>query len=179
MSSLSTLGIVHTLISLIAVGAAVASFATHGRVLPDRRTGRIYIAFTVLSCLTSLGIFAHGGFGKPHALAVITLVTLLVATLAQRVSLFGHAAPAVETVAFSATFLFHLIPAATETLTRLPREAPLFDNADAPGLQALIGSLFLCFLAGSWFQLRRMGCFKALRSNKAGLGTTAGTLSDK
>jgi hypothetical protein len=36
----------------------------------------VYIWTTVLTCLTGFGIFQHGGFGKPHALGVITLLVL-------------------------------------------------------------------------------------------------------
>jgi hypothetical protein len=87
--------------------------------------------------LTGFGIFQHGGFGKPHALGVLTLVVLAAALLAEYSSLFGRASRYVTTIGNSTAFFFHFIPAATETLTRLPLGAPLLPNADAPELQVI------------------------------------------
>ena len=39
-----------------------------------------YVRFTVATCITGLFIFQHGGFGPPHALAIVTLIVLAVAT---------------------------------------------------------------------------------------------------
>ena len=77
-----------------------------------------------------------------------------VAAVAGTSSLFGRASRYVETVSYSATFLFHLIPAITETSTRLPVGAPLVSNRDGPELQAAAGVLFLAFLIGATLQVR-------------------------
>jgi uncharacterized membrane protein YhaH (DUF805 family) len=49
-----------------------------------------------------------------------------------------------------------MIPAVTETATRLPVKAPLVANAEAPALQAVIGVLFVVFLIGAALQVRRL-----------------------
>lgn len=163
MSSLSMLGIVHTGISLVAVAAGAAGFIRHGKIDSATRSGRLYIATTVLTCLSGFFIFAHGGFGKPHALGVITLIVLALAMLMERRGTSrirtllrprGRAA-AISTIAYSLTFYFHLIPAVTETSTRLPANAPVIANAESPILLAVYGLLFLLFLAGVRLQLRR------------------------
>ena len=102
------------------------------------------------------GIFQHGGFGKPHALGIITLVVLGVAALAGNTKIFGRASRYVETISYSATFLFHLIPGVTETTTRLPPGAPLLSSPDAPELQVASGVLFVLFLIGAALQARRL-----------------------
>jgi hypothetical protein len=155
-TAMSTLGIVHTIISLVAVGAGVRALLRYKAIGPGTGAGALYIVMTILTCVTGFFIFAHGGFGKPHALGVITLLTLGVAGLAGFTKLFGRASAAVETVAYSLSFFFHLIPLITETSTRLPASAPLLDNPDAPELQAVSGVLFLLFLAGSVLQVRRL-----------------------
>jgi len=99
--------------------------------------------------VTGFGIFQHGGFGKPHALGIITLVTLVVAGLAGHAGCSGRFSRQVEIVSYSATFLFHWIPAVTETTTRLPVGAPLFPDAEAPGLQLVSAVLFVLFLVVS------------------------------
>jgi len=118
--------------------------------------GRLFVWTTVLTCLTGFGIFQHGGFGKPHALGIIALAALAVGALAGRGVLFGKWARYVEAIAFSASFLFHWIPAFTETLTRLPLGAPLLPNADAPQLKAITGVLLVLYLVGVGLQIRRL-----------------------
>jgi hypothetical protein len=59
-------------------------------------------------------------------------------------------------VSYSATFFFHMIPGFTETTTRLPVGAPLFNSPEAPGLQWVGGVLFLLFVAGAALQVWRM-----------------------
>lgn len=145
---LTYLGLIHTLISLVAVAAALLAFAREGAINPGSTLGKLYLWSTVLTCLTGFGIFQHGGFGKPHALGVITLLVLAAAWKARS----GKAV----TVLYSLTFLFHMIPAVTETTTRLPLGAPLLPDAEAPELKAITGVLFLLFLAGVTWQLRRL-----------------------
>ena len=150
---LTQLGVWHTAISLVAVLAGLVALVRDGRITPYNMLGQVYIWTTVLTCLTGFGIFQHGGFGKPHALGIITLVTLGIAALAGRTALFGRLSVYVATVSYSATFLFHWIPAITETTTRLPLGAPLLPNADAPQLKAATGVLLLLFLLGAGLQV--------------------------
>lgn len=154
MAGLTSLGIVHTAISLAALGSAVVSFVHHRRILPTTMSGLVYIITTVLTCLTGFGIFQHGGFGKPHALGIVTLVALGVAILTRWRAPFSRRSEAVETVCYSGTVFLSLIPGITETVTRLPSGSPLVDSPDAPALQAAIGVLFLVFVVAATLQLR-------------------------
>lgn len=154
MSALTPLGIVHTAISLVALGAGIAALVKYHHIRDDTRPGQVYLWGTVLTCLTGFGIFQHGGFGKPHALGVITLAVLALAWWASRAPLFGRAGAAVASVSYSLTVFFHAIPGMTETSTRLPAGAPLASGPDDPRLQAAVGIAFLCFLVGAAWQLR-------------------------
>ena len=111
MSGLTNLGVFHTAISLVAVGAGVICLVRDKAISQRSLAGKVYVWMTVITCLTGFGIFQHGGFGKPHALGVLTLVALAVATLAERRRQFGERSRQVEVVAYSMTFLFHMIPA--------------------------------------------------------------------
>lgn len=161
MLGLTTLGIVHTAISLVAVAAGILSFVRHREIAPRTRVGRVYVWATVITCLTGFGIFQHGGFGKPHALGVMTLVLLVVAAVAGRRRVFGRMSRAVELVAYTATFTFHFIPGMVETTTRLPIGAPLIADREGPELQAATGVLFVLFLIGAsvqvWHFAKRAG----------------------
>jgi uncharacterized membrane protein len=92
MLGLTPLGVFHTAISLVAVVAAIIAFARDGRIVPASTLGKVYVVTTVITCLTGFGIFQHGGLGKPHALGIITLVTLGVAAWATK-GRFGRASP--------------------------------------------------------------------------------------
>jgi uncharacterized membrane protein len=156
MLGLTPLGAIHTAISLIAVAAGIIALVRDKEISPKNGVGKIYVIATVLTCLTGFGIFQHGGFGKPHALGIITLIVLGVAYVAGYTKLYGRLSPYIETVSYSATFLFHMIPGITETTTRFPLGAPLLPNAEAPALQAASGVLFVLFLIGAALQVRRL-----------------------
>lgn len=153
---LTSLGVIHTIISLIAVGAGLIALIRDGLITPRNMLGKVYIIATVIVCLTGFGIFQHGGFGKPHVLGIVTLIVLGVAAAAGYSKLFGRFSPYVETVSYSMTFFFHMIPGITETTTRLPLGKPLLPNADAPELQAAAGVFFLLFLIGAAVQVIKM-----------------------
>ncbi|CAG2159221.1 hypothetical protein [Cupriavidus numazuensis] len=153
MYGLTQLGVVHTLISLVALACGVLSLCRSGVIRVYTPLGRGYVWMTVLTCLTGFGIFQHGGFGAPHVLGIITLLVLALAAYAAR-GVFGRAGQYVEVIALSLTVFFHFIPGVTETTTRLPLGAPLLPNADAPELKAIVGMLFLVFLVGATLQYR-------------------------
>ncbi len=156
MVGLTTLGVFHTAISLIAVAAGFIALVRDKEISWRNGVGKLYVITTVITCVTGFGIFQHGGFGKPHALGIVTLVALAVAGIAGYSRVFGRASRYVETVSYSATFFFHWIPAIAETTTRLPPGAPIFPNAEAPGLQAIDAVLLVLFLVGATLQVRRL-----------------------
>lgn len=171
MLGLTSLGVVHTAISLVAVAAGAIALIRDKEISPRATVGRVYIATTILTCLTGFGIFQHGGFGKPHVLGILTLVVLALAYAAGRYQLFGSASRYVETVSYSLTFFFHMIPGVTESATRLPPGAPLAANPDVPGLQMVVGALFALFLIGATLQVRRKRGAAAARAATAPAGS--------
>lgn len=156
MLGLTSLGIIHTAISIVAVAAGVMAIVRDKEITSRNRLGAVYIIATVLTCLTGFGIFQHGGFGKPHVLGIITLLVLGLAALAGKTKCFGRASAYVETVAYSMTLFFHTIPGVTETTTRFPLGAPLIPDRESPVLEKIAGILFVVFLIGAFLQVRRM-----------------------
>ena len=170
MLGLTPLGVIHTAISLVALASGALALVRHLEISPANRLGRIYVWATVLTCITGFGIFQHGGFGKPHALGVITLLVLGLAALATRRRVFGNASPCVATVSYSATLFFHMVPGLTETFTRLPLGAPLFSGPEDPALQKAVGACFLVFIAGAALQIRRLRGMRSQTAAAAGQG---------
>jgi len=160
MFGLTQIGVIHTLISLVAVAAGLVAFVRDKGINPANTVGKVYIWATVLTCLTGFGIFAHGGFGKAHMLGIITLVTLGVAWLGDK-GKFGAKSVYVSTLCYSITFVFHMIPALTESSTRLPLDAPLLSSPEAPELKAATGVLLVLYVIGVTLQVRRLKAQRA------------------
>jgi len=156
MLGLSTLGLIHTAISLVALVTGFILIVRDRTISPSARFGPTYLLATVLTAATALGIFRHGGFGPPHALAILTLAAVAAGWAASYMRIFGRAAPYVEAVCYSATYLFHLIPGFTETLTRLPAGAPIAASDQAPILQAIDATLLALFLLWVIWQVWRL-----------------------
>src|SRR5499426_2979423 len=156
MLGLSTLGLIHTAISLVALVTGFILIVRDRSISPSARFGPTYLLATLLTAATALGIFRHGGFGPPHALAILTLAALAAGWAASYMRIFGRAAPYVEAVCYSATYLFHLVPGFTETLTRLPVGAPIAASDQAPILQTIDVTLLVLFLVWVVWQIWRL-----------------------
>ena len=109
MLGLTPLGTFHTAISLIALAAGFAALWRDKEISTRSIAGKVFIGGTSVSCLTGFGIFQHGGFGNPHILAIITLVVLGIALLAEHAQVLGRASRYVETMSYSLALFFHFI----------------------------------------------------------------------
>lgn len=156
MSGITLFGAFHTVIGLGALVAGARSLLRDGAIRPESGSGKLYVGLTLVTSVSALAIFHHGGFGVPHALALITLATMAIAALAQR---FGQATAAM--LAWSATYLFHWVPAVTETLTRVPAFGQL--TPESPAVQNAQGTLLVLFVAGATWQFLRRGALAAAR----------------
>jgi len=111
---------------------------------------------TVLTCLTGFGIFKTGAFGPAHAVGVLTLVVLAFSVVAVSLDNKGARSRPIETVSYTTTFFFHMIPAINETLTRLPPSASLAAGPNDPLILVLVGAAFVLFIAGAVVQVVRL-----------------------
>jgi uncharacterized membrane protein len=156
MYGLTQLGFVHTLFSLVAVGAGVVSIVLYGTISLRTRIGSVYIVATVLTCVTGFGIFRTGAFGPAHAVGVLTLVILAFAVLAEKRALVGTVPRPIEVVSYTTTLFLHMIPAINETTTRLPPSAPLAAGPNDPLILVLVGIAFALYIAGATLQVLRL-----------------------
>lgn len=156
MLGLSALGAVHTALALVAVVCGFFMTIRFKGIGTDLSLGWTYVVCTTLACLTALGIFAHGGFGVPHALALMTLAVLAVCLAAGQHRESSRVARYVEMLGYTTTLLFHMVPAIIEVTTRVPAGAPLFAGPDDPGLQRILGFLLLAYLLGMALQIRHI-----------------------
>ena len=147
MLGLTNLGVVHTAVSLVAVATGFTEIIARREITTKSRTGQVYLAATVVTAATGLGIFQHGGFGPPHVLSILTLIAVAL-------GLGLGSSRTRQAACFTTTLFFHMIPGFTETLTRLPPGHPFFASQEAPGLRPIQGAILVLYVIGLTIQLR-------------------------
>ena len=154
MPEIIPLGWFHTAMGIIALISGVVALVKYKEITPQTPSGQIYLVTTLITAGTALAIFQHGAFGPAHGLAVMTLLALAVGTLASTTTLFGKLSRYVRAVSYSATLLFHCIPAVTDGLLRLPVGDPVLTSIEDPVLKMCYAVLLFLFLLGVSLQLR-------------------------
>jgi len=154
MPEMIPLGWFHTAMGIIALVSGGFTLAKFKEISLQTRSGQIYLAATLITAGTALAIFQRGEFGPGHALAVLTLAALAVGTVAATTTLFGKFSRYVRALSYSATLLFHCIPAITDGLLRLPVGDPVLTSIEDPILKMCYMGLLVLFLLGASFQLR-------------------------
>ena len=146
MPPMTLLGWLHTVMGVFAILTAAYALYQHRIIRAADKSGRAYLLITLLVAGSALAIYNQGGFGVGHILAVITLTALLAGYLLETLAPFGKWSVYLQTGACTATVLFHMIPAITDFLRRLPVGDPFADSMDAPLVQSF-------HLGGFWRRL--------------------------
>lgn len=149
MPPLSPIGIFHTLFGVIALVSAAYSYIKYGEIQSSNRSSQIYLATTLLTAITALTIFRHGGFNAAHGLAILTVVAVVIGFLLERTNLLRSLTRYTVALSYGASVLFHLLPTATEFLTRFPIGAPRVSSLQDPLLQqtfAVIAAIWAVFM---------------------------------
>jgi hypothetical protein len=148
---MSILGIAHTLISVIALIAAVVCLFKEGVINPLSKTGVLYSTLTAIACISAFGLSKSGHFNPGHALGILILLFLGVAYLLARKT--NAVSSYIVLFCMSTTFFLSLIPGTNETLTRLPVGHPIADGPTSPIVQQALKILLLLFLTGVTIQI--------------------------
>ena len=154
MPEIIPLGWFHTAMGAIAIVSGVFTLVKHKEITLQTRSSQIYLVTTLLTAGTALFIFQHGTFGPGHALAMMTLLALAVGTVAATTRLFGKMSRYLQALSYTATLLFHSIPAGTDGLLRLPVSDPVLKSIEDPVFKTLYAALLVLFLIGAGLQLR-------------------------
>jgi hypothetical protein len=153
---LSTLGIIHTAISVLALIIAIVALFRYGKIDPATGSGKLYILLTVLTCITGFPIMKTGHFTPGHYLAIIILILLPLGIYVRSLRIFGKLADYVQVIFLSTTVFLSCVPAIVETFTRLPISHPLAEDANAPIIQKGLSALVLVYLVGVIYQLVKL-----------------------
>ena len=151
---LSTLGIIHTAISIIALLVAFYALYREGKINPASGPGKLYIWLTIITCVTGFPIMKTGHFTPGHYLAILIVILLPLGIYAGRI--FGKLAPYVQVIIMSATLFLSLVPAVVETLTRIPLNHPIAGSPNDPIVTKGLMILFALFIAGVIYQVLKL-----------------------
>lgn len=152
MPEITLFGWFHTLMGVVALVSGIYTLVKFKVIEPHRRSGQIFLACTFIAAVTALAIYRRGEFGPAHALAVLTLLALLVGTIAAKTSFLGKFSPYVQAMSYSGLFLFHMIPAITDGLMRLPVNAPIVTDFQDPLLRGFYLAFLIMYLLGFTMQ---------------------------
>ena len=156
MPEMIPLGWLHT---ILGIGALLSGFYTlikYRVVTLAHRSGRLYVLLTLIVAGTALGIYNQGGFGIAHNLAVLTLVALAGGVVMEKTRLFGSLSKYCQALGYSSTLLFHMIPAITDFLRRLPVGDPFIDTLEDPLLRQFHLAFLAIFVVGIIAQVLRL-----------------------
>jgi len=154
MPEMIPLGWLHTLMGITALVSGAFTLFKHKEIRLQNRSGQLYLATTLITAATALAIFQRGEFGPGHVLAVMTLLALAVGTVAATTQIFGKLSRYLQALSYTATLLFHSVPAITDGLLRLPVGDPILSSIDDPVLKICYMILVALFLLGVSLQAR-------------------------
>lgn len=148
MPEMIPLGWFHTILGVAAVLSGFYTIIKYRVIALEHRSGKLYALLTLIVAGTALGIYNQGGFGIAHILAVLTLAALACGVIMEKTNLFGSASKYFQALGYTSTLLFHMIPAITDFLRRLPIGDPFIDTLEDPLLQQFHLAFLLIFVIG-------------------------------
>lgn len=154
MPELIPIGWFHLVIGIIALVSGGMTLVKFKEISLRNKSGQIYLAATLVTAGTALVIFQHGHFTPAHSLAVMTLGALVVGAFAEKLQPFGKWSRYLQAFSYSATLLFHCIPAVTDGLMRLPVGDPILTSLEDPILKNSYLVLLVLFVIGVSLQMR-------------------------
>jgi uncharacterized membrane protein len=154
LMNLSAMGLFHTLIGILALISGFWILYKKKRISYDSLLGKIYLFSTLVTAASSLSIFKNGSFNVAHALGVLTILAVFTGMLIEKTIIFKSWNKYFINLCYSSTILFHLIPTATEVLTRFPIQAPLVSSIESPLLHKTFLIIFILYLVMLFLQMK-------------------------
>ena len=153
MPEMTMLGWFHT---IFGIGALISGFYTlfsYKIISINNFSARLYLSLTLVVAISALGIYNQGGFGIAHLLAVLTLIAIAGGFVMEKYKIFGSMSKYFQTLGYTSTLLFHMIPAITDFLRRLPIQDPFIDSFEDPLLMNFHISFLVVYLFGLSYQM--------------------------
>ena len=153
MPEMTILGWFHTVLGVVAVLSGFYTLYKYRVISVKEGPGKLYVYVTLLVAGSALGIYNQGGFGIAHILAVLTLIAIAGGVIMEKVKLFGSFSKYFQALGYTSTLLFHMIPAITDFLRRLPVGDPFVDSMEDPLLINFLLAFLLIYFVGITTQM--------------------------
>ena len=154
MADMTLLGWFHTILGVLALIIAFYVLIKHKIISLAQFSGKLYLLLTIIVAISALGIYNQGGFGVAHMLAVLTLVAVAGGITMEKIKPFGSFSKYLQALGYSSTVLFHIIPAITDFLRRLPVDDPFADSFIDPLVTGFHMSFVLIYMIAITFQMQ-------------------------
>ena len=154
MPEMSPFGWFHTIMGIVALLSGSYSIIKYKIIESKNTSAKIFLLTTVITAVSALMIYKQGGFGIAHLLAVITLLAVVVGIINEKRFIFGWLCPYFQALSFSSLFLFHMIPAVTDFLRRLPVNDPFAKSFEDPLILKFYLAFFIIYFIGIISQMR-------------------------
>ncbi len=154
MPEMSPFGWFHTVMGIIAILSGAYSIIKYKIIESKNLSAKNFLITTIITAVSALMIYKQGGFGIAHLLAVIAILAVIVGIINERRLIFGWLCPYFQALSFSSLFLFHMIPAITDFLRRLPVNDPFAESFEDPLILKFYLSFFVIYIIGIVAQMR-------------------------
>ena len=148
------LGWIHTGCGIAAILIGAYALNKYKVISFSERAAKIYLVLTLITASTALAIYNQGGFRIAHVLAILTLLALMAGTIVEKTYMLGSLSKYFFTLCYTSTFLFHMIPAITDTLRRLPVGDPFVTSFDDPLVVSFHILFFIIFIFSYVWQVQ-------------------------
>ena len=148
------LGRIHTGCGIAAILIGAYALNKYKVISFSERASKIYLLLTLITASTALAIYNQGGFSIAHVLAILTLLALIAGTTVEKTYMLGSLSKYFFTLCYTSTLLFHMIPAITDTLRRLPVGDPFVTSFDDPLVVSFHILFFIIFIFSYVWQVQ-------------------------
>jgi uncharacterized membrane protein len=148
------LGWIHTGCGIAAILIGAYALNKYKVISFSERAAKIYLLLTLITASTALAIYNQGGFRIAHVLAILTLLALIAGTIVEKTYMLGSLSKYFFTFCYTSTLLFHMIPAITDTLRRLPVGDPFATSLDDPLVVSFHVLFFVIFVFSYAWQVQ-------------------------
>ena len=156
MPEITLLGWFHTIFGILSISIVLYVLFRHKLISFNQNLSRLYLFLTFITAFTSLLIYNQGGFGIAHILGVLTLLAVIAGIFVEKTLILGWMSKYFYTLCYTSTFLFHMIPAITDGLRRLPVDDPIANSFSDPIIVNFYILFFIIYLVILFLQFRNI-----------------------
>ena len=156
MPEITLLGWFHTICGILSIIIVLYVLFQYKLISFNQNLSRLYLFLTFITAFSSLLIYNQGGFGIAHILGILTLLAVLAGIFVEKTLILGWMSKYFYTLCYTSTFLFHMIPAITDGLRRLPVNDPIARSFSDPIIVNFHMLFFLIYIVILILQFRKI-----------------------